>query len=133
LDIVYRASRDLRVISEDKGQDGAVIKQAIYDVQHAETVYILGYGFDESNSGLLELNTHLKFNNGKYRRVFFTNFEDRNSVNKKASKLFSGRPEELLTKPIYEPRVAGIGSKTMAYFEKSTRDVYEALERDFDW
>jgi len=125
LDAVYRASCNLRVISDHKGQDGAVIKFASYDIQKVETVYILGYGFDETNSELLELSTHLKFNNGKYRRVFFTNFEDRNSVNKKASKLFSDGPEMFLANSIWGPKAFG-------YFEKSTRNVYDALERDFE-
>jgi len=138
LDNAYHASVGLRVISEDKGLDNDVIKLASDAIHKAVHVYILGYGFDENNSNRLELTTHLKARSGSYPQVFFTNFEDRNSVNKKASRLFSGGPGNFLPpKSIYEPFVQGSASDSadkvgIGYFEKSTRNVYDALERDFE-
>lgn len=138
LDSAYQSSLGLKVISDDKGQDTHVIEQASYAVQKAMYVYILGYGFDENNSKRLGLNIHLQARYGSYPRVFFTNLEDRNSVNKKASRLFSGSPENFLPpKSIYEPFVPGSARDSTdkvgtGYFEKSTRNVYDALERDFE-
>jgi hypothetical protein len=138
LDIAYQASQNLRVISDDKGLDDDVIKQASDAVKKAQVVYILGYGFDENNSNLLELSTTLKAQMGSTIRVFFTNFEDRNSVNKKASRLFTGDPKSFLPPQLIYDNYHHFGpirplGETIGYYEKSTRNVYEALERDFDW
>lgn len=140
LDDIYAASENLLVISDDKGLDHSAIESASNFIEKSEIVYILGYGFDENNSERLKLDKHLKAGIGQRRRVFFTNFEDRNSINKKASRLFSGSPENFLPpKAIYEPKQPLYAARStdseqsIGYYEKSTRSVYEALERDFEW
>ena len=60
----------------------------------------------------------------------FTNFGDHNLLNKKASRLFFGSPERLLSD---KPAILGTPSGTGDFLcEKSTRNVYEALAVDFD-
>jgi hypothetical protein len=140
LDDIYAASQNLRVISDDKGLDDSAIESASHLIEESEIIYILGYGFDENNSKRLKLDKHLKAGIGQRRRIFFTNFEDRNSINKKASRLFSDSPENFLPpKAIYESnrRIDSARSteseQSTGYYEKSTRSVYDALERDFEW
>jgi len=139
LNDIFACSQNLRVISDHKEFDSKILDTASEAIKRAATIYILGYGFDEKNSERLGLNTlwigegHKEFPS----RVFFTNFEDRNSVNKKASQLFANNPGEFLPSFIYNPITVydslGRPGKGSKYFEKSTRNVYDALERDFDW
>jgi hypothetical protein len=91
-DGLYDASLGIRVIDpEDKGADEAVIKEASEAIVRAKFVYILGYGFDENNSERLGLNNSLRDGRNFNKCVHFTNFEDNNRVNKRASKIFYKR------------------------------------------
>ena len=69
------------------------------------------------------------------KKVYFTNYEDRNSVNKKASQVLTNGSDSFLGKPIYEHSgMSGNPSSTFSvFFEKSVRNVYDTLERDFDF
>ena len=70
----------------------------------ANCVYILGYGFDENNSKLLELSKLLRLD-GSRKAVLFTNYGNINRVNKNASRVFFGRVENQLLAP------GGVGSR----------------------
>ena len=90
-------------------------------------VYILGYGFDETNSQLLDLPNSLALEKN-HKTVLFTNFENHNRINKKASTVFFGPPDRLLS-----DKPAILGALTGDYLcEKSSRNVYDALALDFD-
>jgi hypothetical protein len=128
LDTIYAASLGLRVIDPaDKDSDKEIIDGAATAIGGAKQVYILGYGFDPNNSQRLGLAQSLRYDIGSDKRVFFTNFGDINRVNKRASKLFFGTARHF---PVAGTSVEeGVGSY---YYEKSCRDVYEALELDFE-
>lgn len=56
----------------------------------------------------------------------FTNYLDINRVNKRASKVFFGASDR------FSPGGPSVIADRDAYYERSTRDVYEALELDFE-
>ena len=125
-DLAYKASQGICTINNvNKTNNKETIKIAKQTLQYVNTVYILGYGFDQSNNELLNLKHTL---GDQQKRVFFTNFEDNNIVNKRASQLFFNTPERFM--PIENP-IQGQW-KVPPYYEKSTRSVYEALSKDFD-
>ncbi len=141
---VHAASKGIRTIASLKGDD-SLVEAARQKIKEAEDIYILGYGFDENNNERLNLNGLLsqaginkwhKDDSGTIKKnVYFTNFGDHNSVNKKASKALTGKATEFLQdkSPIYAPRRAGSFYHIHTYYEKSTKNVYDALEQDFDF
>jgi hypothetical protein len=128
LDKLYQASAKIRVIDpHDKDLDKEVIGLAKAEIERAKCVYILGYGFDELNSRRLELDRALYYE-GSTKCVLFTNFRDINRINKRASNLFFHRPNAFSADGMQvEGSIQG-----GYYYEKSVRDVYEALALDFD-
>jgi hypothetical protein len=59
--------------------------------------------------------------------VHFTNFGDNNRVNKRASQVFFNRMDQFPPgEPLINVRDHGY------YYERSFRNVYDALERDFE-
>jgi hypothetical protein len=128
LDTIYAASCGLRVIDpEDKEADKEIIEGAAMAIEGAKQVYILGYGFDPNNSQRLGLAQSLRYDIGSDKRVFFTNFGDINRVNKRASKIFFGNARHFPVAGTFVEESVG-----SYYYEKSRRDVYEALELDFE-
>ena len=126
LDQIYEASRGLRVIDpHNKGADQKLIETARRAILAAKSVYILGYGFDENNSERLGLRQSLDYE-ANQKSVYFTNFGNINRVNKRASKLFFGNDVH------FPPGEASIETAGHCIFERSVRDVYEALEFDFE-
>jgi hypothetical protein len=120
---VYKASLGLRVIDPfDKNTDSENILVARAQIAAANRVYILGYGFDEHNSERLGLQEYLRYSGSYNKSVGFTNFGDINRVNKRASQLFFGNTASF---PPGEPPIRN-------GYEKSVRNVYDALELDFD-
>jgi hypothetical protein len=122
LDDVYRASKGLRVIDpDDKGVDDTeimIVRSAIAD---AKRVFILGYGFDEHNSDRLNLREFLAHTRpAGYQSVAFTNYQDINQINKRASKVFYGNPQSWQHGALQNR------------YEKSIRNTYDALAMDFD-
>lgn len=126
-DMADKAAQQIRTIGpHDKDQNAEVIERARTAIRDAACVYILGYGFDENNSRRLDMRS-LSSYSSKPRVVLLTNYNDSNRINKKASQLLFGNATRLL----------GIGQEIATdggsfYVEKSTRDVYSALEQDFD-
>ena len=125
LDHALTASRGLRVIDpEEKETDKHVIEAACKAIAATKSVYILGYGFDENNSKRLCLPECLNYQKTD-KSVFFTNFRNINRVNKRASKVFFGNDVHFARGDDVERAGAWV-------YERSTRDVYEALELDFE-
>ena len=91
----------------------------------ADVVYILGYGFDENNTNRIGLDTGLARPSPK--NVMFTNFGDVNRVNKKAGRALMGNFSVFLPN---SPQLLTFAPS--GYVEKSVRNVYDALELDFD-
>ena len=126
LDHAFEASEHLNVIDPNtKGANTTVLKKAAAAIQAARVCYILGYGFDKNNNDRLEMTENLYLNN-KQKAVMFTNFQGSDRINKAASRLF-----------FRDSRVIGAGRPNLeerggAYCEKSERNVYDALELDFD-
>jgi hypothetical protein len=123
LDYCLGASKTLLTIDpHDKAKDKTLLAQARRWIDNASVIYILGYGFDSNNNQRIGLDPILSRSN---KAVMFTNFDDLNTINKRASKLCFGDHDSFL-------RYAIIGRRTDRYFEKSVRNVYDALEKDFD-
>jgi hypothetical protein len=94
---------------------------------NASCVYILGYGFDENNSRLLNLYDSLHIGKVQGKTILFTNFNDHNLVNKKASRVITGSPRAMLAGA---PEITT--TELNSSCEKSRRTVYDALAFDFD-
>jgi hypothetical protein len=126
-DTVYEASKGIRTMAPHEKTVETAAECARHAIEEANCVYILGYGFDESNSQLLDLPNSLALEK-THKTVLFTNFENHNRVNKKASTVFFGPPDRLLSD---KPTI--LGALTGNYLcEKSSGNVYDALALDFD-
>jgi hypothetical protein len=130
--MAYQSSKNLRTIGSTKNNDDAVIKAACGEIEKAKIIYILGYGFDELNSQRIGLDKYLNIINEREKSfvkkcVLFTNFNNSNRVNKKASMLFFGHTGAFSNSPSTHGKATN-----PPYLESSTRNVYEALELDFD-
>jgi hypothetical protein len=121
IDTAYLASQQIKTIAPDQKDDNHVdIMIARKQLNDAQRIYILGYGFDPENSRLLELITYLSHTQKK--RVYFTNLMDSNRINKRASEIFFGNDRRISSQtPLAEQE-----------YERSNRDVYGALSLDFD-
>jgi hypothetical protein len=106
-----------------KSFSSAVTTLARLWIEEAREIYILGYGFDPNNNRRIGL--HPTLQRASTKVVFFTNRGDINTVNKKASTLFFGTNDHFLGEWVD-------GNPQGRYFEKSIRNVYDAIESDFD-
>lgn len=99
LDAVYEKSLSIRVIDpKDKKADRDVIDAARKEIDDAEIVYILGYGFDKNNSERLGLSKSLHYDSSSTKKhVLFTNFGNQDRIRKRASGIFLGRPHGFAT------------------------------------
>ena len=124
LDRCLSSSKNLRTIDpHDKSEDEESLMLARQWIADASVIYILGYGFDASNNQRIGLEPTLK--RDMHKVVMFTNFCDLNTINKKASKLCFGNLGNFTDHLRW-------GNPDGRYFEKSVRNVYEALQKDFD-
>jgi hypothetical protein len=127
LDVSYEASRTIRTIAPHEKTTSKEITKARKAIRDANCIYVLGYGFDENNSKLLDLSDSLNIGKNQGKTILFTNFNDYNQVNKKAARIITGSPTAVLTgeKEILKSNIGSI-------CEKSRRTVYDALAFDFD-
>jgi hypothetical protein len=125
LDMAYAASQMIRTVYDKKGDFPETIEKSKRAIEAAECIYILGYGFDEDNGRLLEMNESLVLGRVRPRTVLFTNYGDSNRINKKVSHLLFQNPHTFLHNPISN-------HGQWWYMEKSTRKVYDAFEKDFN-
>lgn len=140
LDPCYFASKGIRTIApREKTKDQASLNLARNAIKEAEEVFILGYGFDKLNSENIGLNEHLYIENitkgfgaetSMYtgKNIYFTNFENKNVISKRASQVFYSNPSAFL------PPNGLISSdkRKKVHFEMSTKNVYKALSDDFE-
>jgi hypothetical protein len=128
-DSIYEASRAIRTIApyEKIIDPDPTVEAAKAAITNASCVYILGYGFDPFNSTLLALPSYLALEK-THKTVMFTNFKNKNVINKNASRVFFGHRDKILSNM---PDVVG-GEKDGYLCERSIRDVYGALADDFD-
>ena len=127
LDNSYEASKTIRTIAPHEKTTSGEITKAKEAIIDAKVVYILGYGFDENNSRLLNLYDSLHIGKVQGKTILFTNFNDHNLVNKKASRVITGSPRATLAGA---PEINQ--SELNSICEKSRRTVYDALAFDFD-
>ena len=123
LDRVFELSRGIKVIDPyDKDEDEASIRLARGKIRRSEIAYILGFGFDPNNIGRLQLES---LREGNDRLVMFTNMDDHGRINRRADRLFFGA-ESMFTRG--EMNVISGPLKV----NRSIRNVYAAMQRDFD-
>jgi len=124
----FHASKNIQTIDpHDKMSSMEKINIASRSIKEADNVYILGYGFDQNNNKRLGLTESLNSKNWLGKTVLFTNYSDINSINKSVSKMMFGTYDGFIGKAIRTEK-----DLPVYYCEKSTRNVYEALELDFD-
>lgn len=147
LNMAYEASKGIRTIEDrnglaamsggNKDEDQAVLDKAKKLIAEAEDVYILGYGFDENNNKRLGLYDGLGFDKESRvkKRIHFTNFGDKQVINKRASKVFFGNAQRFHPKDdfVINMPVLASGDNIIAVYEKSISDVYGAIQNDFDF
>jgi hypothetical protein len=122
LNAVHDASVDLRVIDpHNKGFDAENIQLARTQIANAKRVFILGYGFDENNNERLNLSEAINQHHDS-KQVYFTNFDNNRNINKRASKVMFGDEHHFRLDSDWHQGPC----------ERSTRNVYDALSRDFD-
>ncbi len=121
LEKAYEASRNLKTISPNKTeQETPEVIAAREKIESARDVFILGYGFDENNSKLLNLQKSLIIHNNKKARIYFTNYGDKQAINKRASKLLFRNLEHFGPNDPY--------NRPTEYAEKSIRNVYSQVQ-----
>jgi hypothetical protein len=125
-DLFFEASKQLKTIAPYEKNEDANVVAARSAIEEASCVYILGSGFDENNSKLLGLDETLYHQRPNPKTVLFTNYRNSNVINKKAGRLFFQNRQKFLSEG---PLIEGGGDWL---YEKSDRDVYGALELDFD-
>lgn len=139
LNAANEAANRIRIIPELKEKNDKVLELARKKIAEADRVYILGYGFDPQNNNRIGLNNlSLASTVGGIKKVFFTNFEDKDSINKRINSLWAIE-QKRGAMPFYRG-----GPNLMNYipnsitghhntYDRSTQDVYTALESDFDF
>lgn len=121
LDACYLASKNLKTIDpHDKELDVDSLATARKWIAEAEVVYILGHGFDANNSSRIGLEALQSM----AKTVMFTNYGDLSTINKKASLLFRNNSTTFTGQ-------TPIGVPLQRYYEKSIRNVRDALAQDF--
>ncbi|HJW42161.1 MAG TPA: hypothetical protein VJ476_13180 [Rhizomicrobium sp.] len=121
LDRSLLCSEGIRTIDPHDKSDEDRTQCAKVWIRDARLIYVLGYGFDDNNNERVGL---LSRDAVEGKSVLFTNFGDINIINRKASKLFVGGYDAFDQQSVK-------GDPLGSYFEKSTRNVYDALELDF--
>ena len=136
-DLAWTASKNIRTIPETKSDNSDLLQKAKGIIKQANRVYILGYGFDEENNENLDLKNLLCYKENKH--VFFTNYADHKRINKRAARVFCLGGEDAFVGqmlPHIKGRIeiAGLLSPEAGkpYYEKSIKNVYDALAYDFD-
>lgn len=99
---------DIRIIGEERASDEIHIKSIRDRICEAEKLVILGFGFDKTNIEILGLD---KLTGSRsLKEVYYTNFNDLESINSAADLVFSGLDSKIT---------------------KSIKSVYEAISEDF--
>lgn len=134
LDLAYEASKFIRTIAPyEKTSNNPELKRAQLEIEKAEQVFILGYGFDKTNSANLKLGDVLHYQSIRTvpKSIFFTNYKNMNVTSKRAAELFTGRQDTFL--PPNSPIFSDTQDDVAYHYEMSTKSVYEALSQDFEF
>lgn len=133
LDLSYQASQGIKTIGGHKHNGDDDVKKnaekAQKLIEKAEFVYILGYGFDEQNSGEKILNLKEYLFQSRYKKIMFTNFENSERINRKAGMIFSQNPNMFIDG---KNVVCGRVDDKIFSYQRSIKNVYEAFADDFD-
>jgi hypothetical protein len=125
----FQAAETLDTIDPiDKNNNQKIPSDKKFWIQCAREVYILGYGFDKNNNERLFLKDLLDSHPEQQKHVHFTNYLDSNKINKRAARLFA------LDFDSFFPNKPGVVGEPYErfFYEKSVRNVYQALEKDFE-
>lgn len=140
----YAASQSIDTIA---GLKRDIPKHVLNKLEEAQDIYVLGFGFDEMNCESLNAREYFGFNSSKqyiadkdYRNFFFTNYSDCKSITKKVHKV-CGFPDRSVFfsnwgDVPYESygSLGGEGRGTGGVrYEKSTKNVYDAISQDFNF
>lgn len=140
LNAASKAAENIRIIPELKNGNVSVLDLAKSKIAEAENVYILGYGFDPQNNGRIGLE-QLSRASRKNKEIYFTNYGDKDSINKRVNRLWGlGNGENIESHdiayyrggPNYISHLTRKRDDANSY-DRSTQDVYTALESDFDF
>ena len=132
LNLAWEAAGKLKTIIEsERDSDSSIIEEAKKKLKSAAQIFVLGYGFDSTNNQLLQLNETLRWSREWAIKVCFTNFNNSNRINKHADAVFlkGSGSESFVDKNLIMPNLI----RWKPCYEKSIRNVYEALELDFDF
>ena len=118
----FIASQDICVIGgPDKQRHRELQARAKEWIGRADDIFVLGYGFDRTNSALIGLDQLAGAR--RQRRVFLTNFGNSNRLNQEVAQLLGVRlPRDM------DPVTV---ETTSVSCTKSNKSVYRALEDDF--
>lgn len=131
LNFAFAASQGIHTIDgEDKVKDAESIINAVTVIERAETVYILGFGFDSQNvkrAGLEKLSA-----NGPHsRNVLFTNFGGQIRVGMAAGRALLNIPNAFIPPAGKAIQELNNGGGPFRY-QMSVKNVYDALSQDFE-
>jgi hypothetical protein len=140
LDDLFIASQGIRTIDgPDKLKNEKELSRARDKLRDAAKVYILGYGFDHSNNGRLDLEK-LHPRAGIDRHVYFTNYRGLNRISRASGRAFGIYSEAFIETHLrsedYGIQIAQRNHfqtvQRRVRYEMSPKNVYEALSEDFE-
>jgi hypothetical protein len=127
LDRSLSASESLRMIEPlEKVTNDKALNLALDWIKQSTIVYILGYGVNNNNNARFGLLEALRLSPESLRVVMFTKCKDLNTINKRVARLLLNRDDAFIGRYVFD----NFGPRS--YAEKRIRDVYGALEMDFE-
>jgi hypothetical protein len=116
----------------DKELNADALTSARTSIAEAKTICFLGYGFDDNNNRRLNIKHGLRNPIDSRRRLYFSNMDDHDRVNRRVSSLLFQTPYRLERGTAHAENNFP-GDLTPIFAEKSTRDTYGALAYDFEF
>jgi hypothetical protein len=105
-------------------------------ISNAEDLYILGYGFDKNNNERLKFKESIKESSGQIqKRIFWTNYDNRNKINKIVAQMLSLKSSDLRKcSDIPDSHQNNNKGKFIVsfHYEQSIKNAFDALANDFD-
>lgn len=133
LDIAFRASLGIRTIDgPDKMQNQKALESAKTALERASSIYILGYGFDVSNSKRIGLQQLRPENSPASRIVYMTNLGGTAKISRPAGRVLANNDNAFLESFSIRPETFVGNTFRRTSCEMSTKDVYGALAYDFE-
>jgi hypothetical protein len=120
LDAWEVSSRLLKVIDQVDKHDDLISQIAQNRTRSADTLYFLGFGFDESNLRRLGFPKKPEMRPPHQQGIYFTNYHNQMSVNRYVTKAFG-----------VDMRIEPMGAGEGLLIEKSEKNVADAIALDF--